>query len=144
MHLGFFFKLLFLTVVAPLLSSSLNAETHSAPDAALLRAVADDIDSLLMDTLDEGSFNVDVSRDTGGNPVEASCLPIASATNLYRCSLTFSITPYEGEDLGEAPWGGYCEELIYQARLNVNGRWTVKRASEDGITNCLESLSEGP
>ena len=130
--------------MAPLLSSSLNAKTYSSPDAALLRAVADDIDFLLMDTLDEGSFNVDVYRDTGGNPVEAGCLPIEGATNLYRCSLTFKITPYEGEDLGEAPWGGYCEDLIYQARRSETGRWSVTSASEDGITNCLESLSEGP
>jgi hypothetical protein len=116
----------------------------NSPDPKVVMEIADHLDRLVGDTVDEGSWNADVIRNAAGIPSEFICNVTDSSrdTQNYRCDFSFSVTPYEGEDLGES-WKVTCSDVIFNVRLNRNGRITLTE-NELSIQSCLENLSESP
>jgi hypothetical protein len=125
-------------VICMLLSASVLAD----PNPEIVRAIADALDDLVGDTVDEGSWNADIIRDKEGHPSEAVCKTRRVSQGMrYCCDFTFLVTPYEGEDLDAEPWTATCEGVCYLVKRESPLR--LER-NEKSTVACIERLNESP
>ena len=133
----FILTALLVTVFArPILANSLNRDS--------LKAIADDLDNLVGDTVDEGSWDANVIRDREGYPTLTSCtLETTRRGDKYSCDITFLVTPYEGEDIESEPWEVTCSGVKYLVKIRPNLSLQVV-GEKDSLMSCIELLGEGP
>jgi hypothetical protein len=114
------------------------------PNPVAVKVIADDLDSLVGDTVDEGSWDANVIRDSNGNPTETLCkVEAAGVDDTYICTITFLCIPYDRDDVDSDPWKSTCESVRYLVKTKADGKVVVEGNQSD-TTACLETLNEGP
>lgn len=122
-----------------LLLSLLAVSPAAAAELSLEQAVANHIQALVWDTVNEGSQNAQVIYE--GDKPSVSCKisdAKGSAGKKWAfCRVDFKVTFDDLEDVAERQ----CKLLFsYEP---AQGMKSLDRANEDLVSDCLEALSEG-
>jgi len=119
---------------------ALSATTAFAGQSSLEQEVANDIQALVSDTVNEGSQDAQViyEGDTPSVECKVSNAKDRIGVKWAFCRVDFRVTFEDLEDVAERQ----CK-LLYSFDPAQVAK-TLERANEDLIQDCMETLSEGP
>lgn len=133
-------RIIFFLLAALLSSQRLDASTISVSDWTKIKmAVADDIDALVSDTVNEGENQAFVLRKGRQKTPVMVCRNKSIPTRhleILLCTVTFRVKPYQ------ASWTQRTCDLTYL--LDTDKPFpSINRGLDSIFDACLEALSEG-
>lgn len=123
-------------LITLLLGSQVSA---AETDPAIVDLIADDLEGLVGDTVNEGSWEAAILRD------HMTCEIITvQSSKRYQCQIKFLVTPYESEDIDSDPWEVTCTDVQYKFTSRRGRTKPRVEAIQSTTSSCVEVLSEGP